>query len=187
MNQGTKLYIMTINTLTELNYIGITQQLRQFLHSNPFKLGYSQTVRHTFAVVIRVLLLLIIRAKNLLRFLRLLRRGFLLGWLSSSGIGWLPDGQTHQHSYTTIRKSLTSSFASEHRRPWELTFLPIICHLIIKILSYLTNISGYRTIILILQSLLTVNFHYCPPYEFNHTQTLSIQLTGPKTKQQSKR
>lgn len=49
-----------------------------------------------FAVVVGVLLLLVVRAEDLLGFLGFLRRGFLLR-MSSSGIDWLPDGQTHAH------------------------------------------------------------------------------------------
>lgn len=56
--------------------------------------------RLTFAVVIGILLLLIVRAENL-RFIGFLRWGFLLMLWSSANICWLSGGQIRQASLRT--------------------------------------------------------------------------------------
>lgn len=67
-------------------------------------------MRLTFAVVMRVLLLFIIRAENLLRLLWFLRRHFCQGLLSCSGIDRLPDGQTHSHQLSQTSSGTKPSF-----------------------------------------------------------------------------
>lgn len=86
------------NTLLSFFYWGKKQTNKKKLESNTVQysvpLNAKSKEEPTFAVVIGVLLLFIIRAKDLFRFLRFLRGGFSLRMLSSSGIGWLPDGTT---------------------------------------------------------------------------------------------